>query len=111
MVRRRNADRVDVGAPAHLAKVVVHRTVGVAVTLVDGLLGSLALARPDVADGDRLHVLLAQERSHQAGALNSEADETHRDSLARRDSAGRPHRRGRNEVRNGPSPCDGCSAS
>ena len=58
------------------------------VAFLDGLLGVLAAGGVHVADGDDLHVLLAQEVAEVAAVHRAHADEAERDALAGRGLVG-----------------------
>ena len=93
VVRRGDEHRVDVRPGQQLAIVLVHRTVGVPVSLVDDLLGLLAELAPQVADGGHADIVLSRETAMMPAAHAADADAAHDDLLAR--AARRPPPPGR----------------
>ena len=88
MIGRCHVDRVDIGAGEHLAEIVVRLAVGILVVFVGFLLGRLADAPADIADGHVLDVRAAEESALVSPAHVADADAAHHDPLARRRHVG-----------------------
>jgi len=83
VVRRADADRVDVLAGNECAEVLIGSAVFVAVLLVDNAANSVAMFGLDVADSHKLDSLALHEVPHVAGPLAAHTDGAHDDAVAR----------------------------
>ena len=87
IVARGDKDRVDVFTVEQFVHIDVGLAIGVAVGLIDGCLGFLALFLETIADRHDLRVLLRHERAHDVLAAAAAPNHAHGDSLARRGRA------------------------
>ena len=82
MIRRRNHDCVDVFVVDDLAEVVVLRVL-VGELLLQHLLRAVEILVPQVAEGDRLHVVALQHEAEVGAAHAARADVARADDLVR----------------------------
>ena len=82
-----------------LAQVGIRGTIFRAVFGIHYLLGGFAMAFPDIADGDPLHLPLVQQGAQIIGTAAAKADAAHHDSFAGRNGPATPQRGGRDIVR------------
>src|SRR5438874_11688702 len=104
MIRRGDDQGVYVPAPDQLAEIVISRaTLESAlrlfrVVIFDNFLRVFAAVRIDIAHGDGLRFLFAEEPAHQTAALRPKTDETQGEAVVGLDFRG-PNARGQHERR------------